>query len=356
MYNIGMPPARVLLADDHAVVRAGIRKVLEEMPGLEVVGEVGSGPELGPALVAHRPDCLLIDVAMPEFDPIPAIRRIRDEYPELKILVVSAHKDDIYIKGLLGAGVNGYHLKDQPLKDLQFAIQRVLDGELWLSSPLIDRLVRQPEPFGNSPFLTLRQQELLRLLLRGMDNQAIAFETGLSIKTVENHLTRLYRVLRVQSRLEAVNYVMQHPEILGVSGESAIQSAVRMEIGSAQAPTVLVVDDNARYRQQLQRMIGKVCPQATIFEAGDIAAAAHLARQLSPQLVLVDVVLGDAEDGIRCTRRIKALSPQSRVILISAYPDREFHRLGLEAGAVAFLDKKDLDAPTLRQVFEDLVD
>ncbi len=85
-----------------------------------------------------------------------------------------------------------------------------------------------------------------------------------------------------------------------------------------------------------------------------MSEATHLIQRVTPQLAFVDVVLGE-EDGIRCTRRIKALSPQSRIILISAYPDREFHRLGLEAGAVAFLDKKDLDAATLRQVIEDVI-
>jgi DNA-binding NarL/FixJ family response regulator len=117
---------------------------------------------------------------------------------------------------------------------------------------------------------------------------------------------------------------------------------------------LLLVDDSARYRRQLRRMVAKMCPRAVIYEAGDIGEALNLTRRVVPQLVLVDVVLGE-EDGIHCTRRIKALSPSSRIILISAYPDREFHRLGLEAGAVAFLDKKDLDAATLRQILDDMV-
>ena len=178
----------------------------------------------------------------------------------------------------------------------------------------------------------------MSLLQQGLDNQSIARRTGLSVKTVENHLTRLYRELNVQSRLEAVNYLSQHPEILVVSGGSAVG-----EMSSAQAVKILLVDDNARYRSQLRRMVGKICPQAVIYEAAQIREAVHLVQQVAPQLVLVDVVLGD-EDGIQCTRRIKAISPPARIILISAYPDREFHRRGLEAGAVAFLDKKDLDA------------
>jgi CheY-like chemotaxis protein len=117
--------------------------------------------------------------------------------------------------------------------------------------------------------------------------------------------------------------------------------------------TILLVDDNARYRCQLRRMIGRVCARAQIYEAENSGEAVQLAQSILPQLVLVDVILGD-ENGIACARRIKALSPQSRLVLISAYPDREFHRLGLEAGAVAFLDKKDLDAATMRQMIGDV--
>lgn len=344
---------RILLADDHAVVRAGIRNALEGLPDLEVVGEVGDGPTLFAALAGIQPDCLLIDVAMPDFEPVAAIRQIRARYPTMKILVVSAYDDDVYVQGLLGAGVDGYHLKDQPLSDLRLAVQRVLAGERWFSSRLLDRLVTR-KAVSHLSTLTTRQREILRLLQRGLDNQTIARRMGLSVKTVENHLTRLYRQLNVQSRLEAVNYVLQHPEVLALSGQEAALAATPAELGGPEHLTMLLVDDNARYRRQLRRMVGKVCPRAIIYEAENTHEALNLTRQVTPQLVLVDVVLGD-EDGIGCTRRIKALSPSVRVILISAYPDREFHRMGLESGAVAFLDKKDLDAATLRQVIDDIV-
>ena len=111
---------------------------------------------------------------------------------------------------------------------------------------------------------------------------------------------------------------------------------------------------NTRYRHQLRRMIANVCPQAVIHEAGTIKEVLSLASRVNPQLVLVDLVLGD-ENGIHCTRQLKARIPDARIILISAYPDREFHRRGLEAGAIAFLDKKDLDANTLRQVVDDAI-
>jgi DNA-binding NarL/FixJ family response regulator len=345
---------RILLADDHAVVRAGIRKTIEELPELEVVGEIGSGPELMPALEQLHPDCLLMDVTMPDFNPIASILEVRANFPELKILVVSAYNDDIYVQGLLKAGVNGYHLKDQPLSDLQLAIQRVLNGDTWLSGPLISRLVQSNVNRPHLPQLTNRQKELLGLLCRGLDNHAIASETGLSVKTIENHLTRLYRQLGVQSRLMAMQYVNVHPDLLGVTGRTTSGTIVYPETDPAEDIVVLVVDDSERYRKQLQRMIGKVCPQAIVYEAEDIHTAVHFSQMVHPQLVLVDVVLGEGEDGIRCTRRIKAVDPQAHIVLISAYPDREFHRLGLAAGAIAFLDKKDLDVATLRQVIRNL--
>jgi DNA-binding NarL/FixJ family response regulator len=349
-----MTDYRILLADDHAIVRAGIRKTIEEMPGLRVVDEVGNGPQVFHALEREAVDCLLIDVTMPDFEPIKAIRQIREQYPVLKILVVSAYDDDIYVQGLLGAGVNGYHLKDQPLNDLKLAVQRVLDGERWISSPLISKLVGASAAPTSVPLLTNRQRDLLRLLQQGLDNQTIAQETGLSIKTIENHLTRLYRQLNVQSRLEAVNYIMRYPQILGTPGPEAAQAEVPSSPVIQRQVAILIVDDNDRYRKQLQRIIGKLCPQATIFEAEGIQSAVNLAQHIDLQLALIDVILGE-EDGITCARRIKAIKPQSRIILISAYPDREFHSQGLQAGAIAFLDKKDLDVSTLRQVIDDVI-
>ena len=343
----------ILLADDHAVVRAGIRNALEELANLEIVGEVGDGPALFEALAQMQPDCLLIDVTMPDFEPVAAIRQIRAHYPGMKILVVSAYDDDVYVHGLLGAGVDGYHLKDQPLSDLRLAVQRVLAGERWVSSSLVDKLVGSTADRA-LPSLTARQCEILRLLQQGLDNQTIARRLGLSVKTVENHLTRLYRQIGVQSRLEAVNYIMQHPEVLAMSRQATSMAPVSSEAPVQQRVTMLLVDDNARYRRQLRRIIGKVCPQAMIYEAQNIGEAVNLTQHAAPQLVLVDVILGE-ENGIHCARRIKALSPPSRIILISAYPDREFHRLGLEAGAVAFLDKKDLDAATLCQIIDDVI-
>ncbi len=112
------------------------------------------------------------------------------------------------------------------------------------------------------------------------------------------------------------------------------------------------MDDNPRYRQQLCRLIGKIAPTAILFEAATTAEALRIGEKTQPNLGLIDVVLED-EDGILCASRLKSLSPFTRMVLISAYPDREFRRRALSAGAIAFLDKKDLDMASVRQVIQD---
>jgi DNA-binding NarL/FixJ family response regulator len=346
-----MQPIQVLLADDHTVVRAGLRNALEGLPNLEIAGEVGNGVELMEALRKIHSDLLVMDVSMPDFEPISAVQKIKAAYPKLKILVVSAYNDETYVVGLLKAGVDGYHMKDQPLADLQLAAQRVLNGERWISGSLVNRLtnISSTTPASTVPWLTRRQRELLHLLTEGVDNRHIAMELDLSIKTVENHLTALYRVLGVDNRLKAMNYAIRHPELLAMSGQEVLEQEIPH---TNHQLTVLVIDDNLRYRQQLSRLIGKVQPLALLYEAGNVTDALGLGEQVQPRLALIDVVL-ENEDGIQCARHLRSVSPATRMVMISAYPDREFRRQALAAGAVAFLDKKDIDSASMRQVIED---
>lgn len=347
-----MPLTRVLLADDHTIVRAGLRNALEALPNLQIIGEVGNGRDLLESVNRLTPDLLVMDINMPDFEPVSAVQTLRATQPNLKILVVSAYDDEPYVVGLLKAGIDGYHLKDQSLSDLQLAAQRILAGERWISSPLIDRIVHR-RPALNSiplPSLTRRQRELLRFLSQGADNRRIALALDLSVKTVENHLTALYRAIHVENRLEALNFALRHPEVFAVTGDETGQPAQNSRV--APEITILLVDDNARYRQQLSSAVGKICPTALRYEAEDIAEALRLAERTQPQLAFIDVVLRD-EDGIQCARRMRNLSPLTRIVLISAYPDREFRRLALDSGAMAFLDKRDLDAAAVRQVIED---
>ncbi|MFT5194724.1 MAG: DNA-binding NarL/FixJ family response regulator [Cellvibrionaceae bacterium] len=352
--NPSQTKSRILLADDHEVVRSGIRNALRDMLDIEIVGEVGNGIALKQMLAIHRPDGLLIDVAMPDFDPIADIRTIRATYPDMRILVVSAHDDDVYVQGLLGAGVNGYHMKDQPLSDLRLAVQRVLAGQRWVTGRLLDKLVTASNTLKPSHQLTRRQKDILSQLKQGFDNQTIARNCGLSIKTVENHLTRIYRQLGVQSRLEAVSFLMRNPHLLE-NYDSPYEPTHNKRTSSAISgqPVILLVDDNHRYRKMLRQTLERLVPNGHISEAGNILDAVQMARSYSPQLALVDVVLGN-ESGIDCTQALAKLPNSPRIVLITAYPDQEFRHSGREAGAAALVDKKDLNVDVLRQIVADI--
>jgi DNA-binding NarL/FixJ family response regulator len=347
-----MEMTRVLLADDHTVVRAGLRNALAVIPGIQVVDEVGNGRDLKTALEKQQIDLLVMDANMPDFEPISAAREIKAKYPSLKILIVSAYNDETYVVGLLKAGVDGYHLKDQPLADLQLAVQRILSGERWITSSLLTRLADRPSTANanNTPWLTRRQRELLQLLTQCTDNRSIAAALDISVKTVENHLTALYKILGVDSRMKAFNYALHHPELLATTGQELTE--IKATPQSQGNLNILVVDDNPRYRQQLCRLIGKIAPTSNIYEAENTSEALRIGEKVQPNLGLIDVVLED-EDGIQCASRLKNLSPSTRMVMISAYPDREFRRRALSAGAIAFLDKKDLDTASVRQVIED---
>ncbi len=344
---------RLLLVDDHEIVRAGLRRALEHEDDFEIAAELGDGLSVFAWLQQEQADLLLIDITMPNFEPIEDITRIKQHDPNMKILVVSAYDDDVYVKGLLSIGVDGYHLKDQPLTDLQLAVKRILAGEKWVSSRLLQRLAMPDSSQSHDHIhLTSRQRDILRLLANGLDNRTIARELNLSIKTIENHLTRIYKDLDVHSRLEALNFLMQNPQVLAISGTNVADSTLP-ERHPSNNGTILVVDDNARYRQQLMRMIGSISPASLLYEAENIEQATLFAQRIKPRFALVDVVLGD-ESGIQCLQRIRNVSSQTRVVLISAYPDSEFHRRGLEAGAMAFVDKKNLDTKALRQILRDM--
>lgn len=343
----------MIIADDHEIARAGIRNALIESLEISIVGEVSDGASLIEMLQSTPADFLIMDVSMPDFEPLTAIRLIRKRHPDLLILVVSAYDDDMYVQGLLGAGVNGYHLKDQPLSDLRLAVERILAGERWISSRLIRKLLT-PETNTSKIELSARQIDIARGLASGLSNRELADELMLSVKTIENHLTRLYRQLYVNSRLEAANFIHDHPEILAQSGRSVAQEPVELVYPASNQASIILVDDNKRYRKQLAGLIGRFYPDLLIYEAGNWQELHSIIDYVIPDIAFIDVVLGD-EDGIRVTWRLKQQAPTVHVILISAYPDREFHRRGVESGAVAFVDKKNLDSATIKQMLDDIL-
>jgi len=136
---------RVVLAEDHPVVRQGMRSILEGQADLQLVGEVDHGRDVEPAIEGLRPDVLLLDLKMPELDPAPLTRRLKERYPQLQVLVLTAHDDPAYVVSLLAAGAAGYALKDEASDTLAEAIRAVARGERWVAQRVAQKLARKPE-------------------------------------------------------------------------------------------------------------------------------------------------------------------------------------------------------------------
>jgi len=194
---------RVLLADDHPVVRSGIRAELDGAEGIEVVGEASSGDEALRLVEELRPDVLVLDVVMPGMDGVEATRLLQERHPELRILALSAYEDNEYVFGLLSAGAVGYVLKEEALDTVVEAIRAASRGETWLSKRVEEKVVRRATGEEEVP-LTGRELEVLRLMAKGWSNQRIAKELSITERTVRFHVENILTKLGVRSRTEAV--------------------------------------------------------------------------------------------------------------------------------------------------------
>ncbi|HEU0295528.1 MAG TPA: response regulator transcription factor [Anaerolineales bacterium] len=208
-------PIRILLADDHVMLRQGTAEILRKEADIEVIGEADNGQQVIDLALRLRPDIVVMDVRMPVLSGIEATRRIREAMPEVQVLVLTAYDDDQYVFSLLQAGASGYLLKTAPVSELVKAIRLVKSGESPLDPSIARKVVvrmaddqgsRMPIGVGDSPIqsLTFREQEVLQLLSRGLNNQAIAEALYVSDRTVQAHLTNIFAKMGVSSRLEAV--------------------------------------------------------------------------------------------------------------------------------------------------------
>lgn len=205
-------PIRVVLADDHAVVREGTRQILEQEPELEVVGEAVDGPSAIEMVRRERPDVAVLDMRLPGRSGVDVTREIAAEVPGTRILVLSAYDDEEYVAAAIQAGALGYMLKTATERELVDAVTAVARGQPVVASVIAQKLARQwsrAPAVARGP-LTPRETEVLQLVTQGMRNKEIGLQLGLSPRTVEVHLKNVYEKLGVSSRTQAVAYASSH--------------------------------------------------------------------------------------------------------------------------------------------------
>ncbi len=209
-----MNTLRVLLADDHTLVRAGVRILLQNIAGIEVVGEASEGREILDLVKLHQPDILLTDLAMPGLNGLEAIARLKREAPALQIVVLSMHTNEEYVREALTLGAQGYLVKGADPAELELALKAVNRGEVYLSpavsksvvSGFLDTNIHDPNPAKK---LTFRQREILQLIAEGKTSKDIAKILDLSAKTIESHRTELMNRLNIHDVAGLVRYAIR---------------------------------------------------------------------------------------------------------------------------------------------------
>ena len=207
-----MKPIRILITDDHLIVREGLRLILETVEGVDIVGEASDGAECLRLVPELQPDVILMDLQMPRMDGITAIDRLRSEYPEIAIVILTTfNEDDLMIRGLQ-AGARGYLLKDTSRENLLDTIQAAARGETLLKPEILARVLSAKPAAAssqsNSP-LTERELEVLQAAARGERNKEIAYKLGITERTVKAHLASIYQKFDVDSRAAAVAVAAQ---------------------------------------------------------------------------------------------------------------------------------------------------
>jgi len=206
---------RVLIADDHAIVRAGLRALLIEDTAFELVGEAAGGYEAIELVKKTRPDVLMLDLSMPDLDGISVTRMIKPQFPDLKVLILTLHEDEALLKEAIKAGAAGYILKRAAEAELISAIRVILRGDLYIDPAMVRGLLEEskdPQINQKNPTesLTPRETEILRLIVEGYTNRQIGQELNISIRTVEGHRANISDKLGLHSRVELVRYARQH--------------------------------------------------------------------------------------------------------------------------------------------------
>ena len=209
-----MPKLRVFLADDHAVVREGLRALINGQVGMEVVGEAADGRTACAKAKEMRPDVVVMDVSMPELNGVQATRELRAECPDVKVLALTVHEERSYLRDLMEAGASGYVLKRSAAEDLVHAVQVVARGDVYLdpsvTAAVLGKLARaRPQSDDSSLDLSDRETEVLQLIAQGHSNREIAGRLKISVKTVETYKARSMEKLGLTSRADIVRFALR---------------------------------------------------------------------------------------------------------------------------------------------------
>lgn len=205
---------KIILAEDHVLVREGIKKIIEALPGFEVVGEVGDGPDLLRLLKELPVDMVILDITMPSLPGIEVAREIKQSYPDVKVLILTMHKKKEYLHNAMAAGVDGYLLKEDAPKELLNAIEKIRQGMLYVSPLLASDLAnlyvqsqRQEEAEPAEP-LTRREIEIIKLIAEGKSSKEMAEIMFLSFRTIQNHRAKIMKKLNFKKNTDLVKYAI----------------------------------------------------------------------------------------------------------------------------------------------------
>ena len=210
-------PARILIADDHTILRAGVRSLLDMMPDFQVVGEVDNGKDAIYHAGQLEPDLVLTDLSMPKTNGTEAIQRIKSRYPDIKILVLTVHKTEEHVHAALKAGADGYVLKDDTSDELINAINNIIAGKTYLSPSICSEVVMgyladpNKEKISTSiDLLTTREREVMKLIAEGYRNKDVAKYLSISLKTVEKHRSNMMKKLDLHSASSITSFAIKN--------------------------------------------------------------------------------------------------------------------------------------------------
>ena len=206
---------QALIADDHAIVREGLRRLLENEGDITVCAEAADGREVLEQIAAHKPDVAILDITMPRLGGLEALERIRGNHPSVKVVLLSVHGDPPFVQSAVTLGADAYVLKGGRVSEVVSAVRAVLKGGSYFSPPVAKEIVQQlraPERGRSEPFSLLsgREREVLQLIAEGLSAKEIAADLGISPKTVEAHRTSVMRKLGARKATELVRYALRH--------------------------------------------------------------------------------------------------------------------------------------------------